>query len=319
MRQNFFFLLSGWLLALPLYASAQQAEIKGRVVEFGSRDGIAGVTVELDGVARRVTSETGQFSFSGIPTGTHRLSFRLIGYANRDLQFEVRGDTTLLVELDVAPVRMDTVNVQVRNITVRGRVYDPVKQIDVVDAEVRIGTLKPTWTNAIGNFKVSKVPSFRPLPLEVRAIGYLPIETTITATRDTTVRITVEMDPLGQRFIAAHMAALEIRGRSVPLSRLQFNEDQMLYYRGQTVWEFIRTKAAPRGLGCIMVDDVEYTMMGQSILESYLVEEVRRIEIYGRGTMVRLYTARHLQKNIGRSDELPPILLIQSPGGLICR
>src|SRR5688572_4975052 len=239
-RHDWFFLLS-LLFFSP--ASAQQAEVRGRVVEFGSRTGIPGVTVELDGVARRSTNDNGQFSFSGIPLGAHRLSFRVLGYEARDLPFELRGDTILLVELDVAPIRLDSVAVEARNITVRGRVYDPVKEIDIVDAEVRIGALKPTSTNAIGNFKVSRVPAFGPLPLEVRAVGYFPVQTTISASRDTTVRITMEVDPLGQKFIAQHMAKLEIRGRGVPLSRLQFNEDQMLFYRGQTVWDFIRTKA----------------------------------------------------------------------------
>ena len=304
-------------LLLPATSSAQQAEVRGRVVEFGTRTGIAGVSVDLNGVGRATTNREGDFRFSTVPVGTNRLSFTVIGFQPRDVELTVRGDTAVVIELEVAALPLDPLMVRARNITVRGSVRDAIKKIDVVDAEVLIGSLKPTTTNVAGHFKVGRVPANNPVQLQVRAIGYQPFRAVITADRDTTLRVDLTIDPLGQKFIAEHLAELEVRGRGLPFSRMQFNQDQLLFRRGQTIEDFLKAQMGPRPIRCLFIDEREQSFVANEIIKTYFVEELHRIEIYDRGTMVRIYTARHFQKNIGSTKNLPPIVLIKSP--LICR
>lgn len=305
------------LLLVPAAVSAQQAEIRGRVVEFGGRTGLSGVTVELDGAARRTTPENGQFSFSSIPHGRHRLSFRSIGYQPHDLEIDLRGDTTVVVELEVAPVRLDSVTVRARNITLRGKVRDPVKDIDVVDAEVLVGTLKPHYTNINGTFKVERTPANSPQRVEVRALGYLPEVLSVSADRDTTISITLEEDPLARRFIAEVVEKLEVRSRGVNASRLQYDPANLEYYRGYTLAEFLRIKGLRQSPPCFFVDDVQWAGPSRELVDSYFVEELQRVEVYDRGLMVRIYTARYLQKNIGSKEKLRSIVYMRA-GRLVC-
>ncbi|HSL69339.1 MAG TPA: hypothetical protein VK864_03815 [Longimicrobiales bacterium] len=51
---------------------------------------------------------------------------------------------------------------------------------------------------------------------------------------------------------------------------------------------------------------------------SYLVDELLRIEVIDRGTMVRLYTRRKIGRLTGNRT-LPPIVLMKTGRGVICK
>ena len=299
-------------------AKAQEAELRGLVVEFGSRTGLAGVTVELDGAARRVTGDNGQFVFTGIPHGRHRLSFRSIGYDPRDIDIELRNDTSVVVELQVAAVQLDTLVVKPETFTLRGKVRDPVRDINVVYAEILVPGLKPAYTNINGSFKVGKFPGGSPRRVEVRALGYLPEVLSLGLERDTTIDVVVHEDPLARRFVTEVVKKLEVRSRAVHLSRVQFDEHNLRYSRGRSLAEFLKSRTFSLRPACFFVDDAQVLGADPELLESYFIEELHRLEVFGRGRMIRIYTAHYLQKNIASSKQLSRIIYVETPAGPMC-
>ena len=68
---------------------------------------------------------------------------------------------------------------------------------------------------------------------------------------------------------------------------------------------------------CVFVDETKYPWV--EILESYKAREVERIEIYGGGAMIRVYTQEFVARHFGRADELPRIIYVKpSMGKPVC-
>jgi hypothetical protein len=73
-----------------------------------------------------------------------------------------------------------------------------------------------------------------------------------------------------------------------------------------------------RRIRCVVIDDRLYRD-GLAMLTTYLPDQLERIEVLDRGTMVRVYTRDFIQRMMGNRVTLAPILLIETPGGYICR
>jgi hypothetical protein len=113
--------------ALPLAAQDKPvpvlSDVFGRVVEHESETPLVGATVSLAagpggtaGAGTRVTDESGEFRFEGIPAGTYRVVVTLLGYRTlRDtLQVEAETGVEVVLPLSVAPILLAPIIVEAR-------------------------------------------------------------------------------------------------------------------------------------------------------------------------------------------------------------
>jgi len=105
--------LAGALLyGAPRVASAQTPAIVGRVVDARTTEGIAGVSVELQGSRiGAITRADGRFRVTGMQAGSYEVLARRIGYASGRLPVVVptTGEVTLNFTLSPAAVSLDQV------------------------------------------------------------------------------------------------------------------------------------------------------------------------------------------------------------------
>lgn len=70
----------------------------------GSSSGVAGVTIVVAGTGHSTVSDnSGSFSISGVPVGTHRLTFRLLGYSGEDRSVEVKDKQRSVINVILKP------------------------------------------------------------------------------------------------------------------------------------------------------------------------------------------------------------------------
>ncbi|MGQ0642900.1 MAG: carboxypeptidase-like regulatory domain-containing protein [Gemmatimonadaceae bacterium] len=101
------------------------ASLAGRVVHKASRAALAGADSDLaPGSRRLVTDDSGRFKFDQVPAGNVTLIVKRIGFVPESLYVTLgdREDVDVLVELEEAAQRLDTVSVAARETPIpRGR------------------------------------------------------------------------------------------------------------------------------------------------------------------------------------------------------
>jgi hypothetical protein len=203
-------------------------------------------------------------------------------------------------------------------IEVRGTVVDAETGSRIPEARIRAGNAPEVYSSSRGNFRVKDLPRGHSISLLVDAFKYRPARIALITERDTTLTIPMEADPVSLRLFQETVDELELRSRGVNLSRTELNRRyiQLLPNRsvlGLIKWR-LRRDFSP---DCIFVDEIKYSFDG--ILESYKAREVERIEIYGGGAMIRVYTQEFVARHFGRADELPRIIYVKpSMGSAIC-
>jgi hypothetical protein len=306
---------------LPVAVAAQEpaAVVAGRVVERGTGRPLPEASVALRAGVVRVTDAAGTFRFPPIRRGSYTLEVSALGYRTREIALNVRADTTLLVELEVAPLPIDPLEVRSRTVDVRGRVTDAAHDIPVRDAAVQVAAERVT-TNGAGRFRVRRVPASEPAVVVVRAFGFLPASAQITPENDTTLAFALEEDPIASRMIEAVVAEIEIRSRAIPYARRHIGRADLLRRRNFPVGDLLRQMLGTRirRVQCVMIDDVQRAF-GMEQLDTYMPEELQYIEILDGGGMIRAYTRRYISRKLGPEVTLPPILLVKTPMGPLCR
>jgi hypothetical protein len=285
-------------------AFAQDITIQGRVLERAARDPIAAASVQLSGYRETLTTSSGGFVYSGVKPGRRTLTVNMIGYQRQQLQLDLRSDTTIVIELEVEAVRLKDVTVENERYSVRGVVKDRAKGFPVIDADILSSVRgSAARSNSIGRYRVSRLPVGPESTLQVRAFGFLPVTINVSATRDTTIDFLLEPDPVGVRMLTNQVDKLESRSKSVAYSVNVYDHDFLMkeYYNydvADALTQLLRRTVSREGLRCLFVDEVEQHF-GVQQLVPYLPDEIERIEVIDRGTMVRIYTRRYIQRMIG--------------------
>jgi hypothetical protein len=304
-------LLGVALLAPP--AGAQQATVSGRVVESGSQTGILGATIELPGRAPAFTGPDGTFEIANVAPGSYTLRVEALGYLRALPDIVVPGDTALIIELERAPIRLDSLVVEGRNVTVKGEVRDKARSMGLLQAEVYASNGTARQTDGIGRFGIKDVPANVPLVIRVEEFGYLPLTTTIAPENDTTLRFELEEDPVVQRIIAQQLSRIADRAadKRYPYEP-PIDRDELLKSRNGTLMGVVR-RFYRGSIGCVAIDERGYSgEFRKHILENMRIGEVEHIEALWYGTarsslMIRIYTREFVRRMIGRDSPLVPL------------
>jgi hypothetical protein len=167
-----FITLAGLLVALPTCAFAQTGSVvAGRVLDASSGTAVRNAIVDLAGHGSTLTDEGGAYRFEAVAAGSHILRVDAFGFAVETRSVDVSGDTSVIVEVRYQPLPLDAVVVESRLIDISGRVFDPARDMAVVDAEIFTNQVEGDITGPHGRFEVEDVRANVPLRVVVQALG----------------------------------------------------------------------------------------------------------------------------------------------------
>lgn len=312
----------------PRLASGQQYVVSGVVVDGSQTTIIAGAAVRLSGLPLQSTDAEGRFRFDRVAGGTYTLSVEAVGYRTRSLDLQIRSDTTLRIKLTPDPIALDTLDVAVDNIRVRGTVRDAATGAILLQGAQITRYPSGTRSSAIsGRFTIEAVPTGQPFGILVEALEYLPMRVEFVAERDTTLDLRLEVDSVALRMIAQQVRRLEVRANSVPYSLDALGRDEIMRAGVPTVAELLRRRLPPgvipdtpglleRSSICVVFDDMPSSLAEVAATPPELIE---RIEIVGyRGRMIRVYSRRYVAR-LMRVRVLQPIGFMDIGLGTLCQ
>ncbi len=308
-----------WLLALlpgilppggGVWAQGTTYVVSGRVAQRGETAGIPAATLRLSERLLQVSGPDGGFRFANVREGVHVLTVEAMGYRSLELSLDVRSDTTLLVELEVDPIPLDSLLVEAELVSLRGIVSDAVTGRRIPEAWIRTGSLSEVYTARDGSFEINDLPRGYPVPVFVHAYRYRAHTETLVAHRDTTLNVALRPDALAVELFQRAGQQLEIRGRGANLPQVQVSRDFIERRIYHDISELIRATGSRVSEKCLFIDEVRQTFA--EVLDTYQTSEIERIEIYGRGKMIRVYTQDFVAQNLARIEELPPVVYVTS-------
>ncbi len=320
---------------LPMPVLAQGVVVQGRVFEFGSTTGIWNARVELEGHGATLTSLVGTFRFDDVEPGEYTLQVDAFGYASDTRILTVDGPMTVLVPLEIAPLPLDSLAVELRTIDIEGRVRDPERDLLLMDAEILTNQVEGTLTDAHGRFTLDDVLEHVPIRVIVRPFGYLTVDTILVPDEDDERYLfEVEPDPWVEEMIEVQIGNLEERAAGIrAIGMPAMNRERLLRYAGtHTLRDALEFEyGIPRltRVACVFVDEEWITWADDPdrvslrlFLETTLPEELERTEFLFRGGMLRIYTREFMQEMFDLELELrTPVLFPTLPGGSppVCR
>ncbi|HUF51819.1 MAG TPA: carboxypeptidase regulatory-like domain-containing protein [Longimicrobiales bacterium] len=313
--------LVGVLALLLVDATSAQAqrqiELSGRIVAAHAGSPVPGATVEVPGIGRVLTRDDGSFHFPGLPPAWLSIRITALGYVTEELDLLLHRDTSILIHLQLQPIRLDTVTVRAAFHTLRGRVVARGTGQRLVDAQVFTGSAAAVRTGLGGRFAVGGIPSGQDVLFQVEALGFEPLSGRLTIDNDTTVVFELEPDPLGQELIAAQARRLLARTQASGYSVEHIGADEIMRRGHLTALDVVQTRLGTRAgrVQCVLIDD---RVRQLDELRAYPTEIVHRIEILDRSRMVRLYTTSFLQQMVEGRVTLRPIQLLPRAGGVSC-
>lgn len=312
-----------FVLMAPASVVAQEVTVSGVVVETTRGATVAGATVRLGDQRSFFTDLDGAFHFTEVPAGLHAMVVEAYGYRPRTLSLDLRSDTTLRVELEPAPIELDTLAVEVENVIVRGTVRDAETNRTILIAQVLVYPGGRTVGAVSGRFTLENVPARRPITLVVEAMEHLPARLSLVPEGDTTLTIPLEVDSVSIRMVQQQVERLEVRAKAVPTSLTALNREDLERHVHWNVLDAIR-QVAPRSVprenkdiwgrrGCFFLDESKVTL---DVFQGLQPEQIERIEIYGR-YMIRVYTRRYVHR-LMREGPLTNPSYITGLGPAIC-
>jgi hypothetical protein len=284
--------------------------VEGQIYDAESGAGLASAVVSLDGHGTVSSAAGGYFRFDGVAPAAYTLRIDAFGYVSESRSLVVEGDTTVDVSLEIAPFLLDSLVITPRMIDLEGRVRDPGRDLDLMDADVFADGEEPTRTGSRGRFRLEGVLAEARLRVVVRAFGYFPLDTTIVAQGGVSHLFELQPDTVIERLVAAQLHRIEQRAapRRATLMR-PMNRERLLEYSGRTLadvleWEYGEMRL--RAVECVVIDEKQlFGAWHPSSLFHILPEQLERIEfLENRGSMLRIYTRDFMREMISREIEL---------------
>jgi hypothetical protein len=305
---------------LPTLALAQTGSVvEGRVVDANAGAAVRNAIVDLASRGSTLTDEGGYFRFEDVPSGAYTLRVDAFGFAVETRAVDVVGDTSLVVLVRYQPLPLDAVVVESRLIDISGRVFDPARDMAVVDAEVFTNQVEGVITGPHGRFEVDDVRANVPLRVVVQALGYVTLDTVFVPDEDERYQLDLLPDPRVEALIEAQSLRLHDRDSPTGTAMLQpMSRERALEYAGNhTVatmleWEYGRRI---NRVACTLVNEVQWLFDWKpSTLSQILPEDIQRIEFLFEGQMMRIYTREFMREMINRDVELRTPVFVERLG-----
>jgi hypothetical protein len=281
--------------------------VRGAVIEVSDGTAIVGAEVEIVDGGRTETDAAGEFRLTGIPAGSYRLRVRALGFETTAQTIDIRGDTTLILRLDVEPLRLGELEARARTVSLRGRVTDAVSGA-AVTADIFVRPGGQTRTSATGQFRVRGVPAGDTVVVFIESFGYVPQTIMLTPDADTALTVALRADPVTHRMMEIQLENLEKRARAVPYRRRHIDGDEMT---NGTAYDVLRYQFGVESAACILIDDNLRGSTAIGELKLIPAHELSRMELIDGGTMVRVYTRDYLRQLVSGRIELRPINIIK--------
>jgi hypothetical protein len=296
------------VVAAPGDAAGQiRVQLTGRVIEGADGGVVPGAIVLLEGRTAAATDDLGRFIIRDLAPGSHVIGVRAIGYADADTTITVSVDTEVVIALQPAPVRLDSLVAQARRVTIRGEVFDSETETGLIDAQVRLERIGVMQTDQSGWFTAEGVAAEVPLRIGVRALGYLPQVITLTPSSDTTVTFALETDSVAQQMIERQVERLENRAKLHDTGAMpSMDREYLMQNRNTTLGQLLRRRHGRfmSRVQCVVVDDVQH-VFPETVLASMLPDRVERVEFLMSGSMLRVYTRDYIRRMMSSSLVLP--------------
>lgn len=320
------------LLAIPAASTAHAQQpapgtaltLRGQVVDAATEYPIAGVLLELDGSRQRVTGVDGTFEFRDTGQGRWRLTATMLGYGGWEQTLELEEDTQVLIELEARPIELDTLQVQVREMAIRGRVRDAGTGRDLHRARVHVRPDHEAEADVAGRFRIRGIRTASPVTVEVQAFGYLPQFAVVPPDLDEPLEFELEEDPIALAMIDRQVRRLEERAETHRAMTIALDREEALLREGWSAYDIVRGRfglGQARGIGCLVVNEREVQEgPPDEYLQSMLATDVERIEVHNlnRVLMVRVYTRDFVRDMLRGDQELGEIRFVITPTRLMC-
>jgi hypothetical protein len=239
----------------------------------------------------------------------------VFGYGAYSLELVVRADTILDIRLDPDPFPLDSVVVSTRRVTISGGIHDAATGLKLLQgAQVTVYPGSLVIDAVSGGFTLRNIPAGSRIGLLVEALEYLPATMEFVVQNDTAVTVALDVDSVAMRLVAQQVVRLEKRSMSIPHPIRAVNRDQIRQSGTLTMGELIRRMrpgSAPERRTidpynqCVLLDDTRVRFEDVASIPPELIE---RVEVIGRrGSMVRVYTRRHVAR-LMRIPRLPVII-----------
>lgn len=307
--------------------------LDGRLVESGTTFGLASGWVQVQGGTRVAAGVDGGFRVDGLAPGSYVLTAGAYGYGTRRIELSLRADTTLLIELEPAPVPLDSLRVEGQTVRLRGEVLEGGTERRLMDVEVDVEGQEPIWTDAAGRFGMD-IAAGPPVRVTVRHFGYLPVRTVISTFTDTMMMVELESDRAVQRMIEVQVRRLEQRARPLVSTTMPAIDRGFIRSRGHaTAMDLVVERYGPQlsKIECLVIDeeqqvtfrDVARAGGGRSIgwggrgdpgpvlepLTHMLAPEIERMEVLEFGHlpkrwMLRVYTRDFIREMVARTGRV---------------
>jgi hypothetical protein len=327
---------------LPTFApvgsvSAQQATIRGVIQERVDGTPIAEASVRLRDGPWAVADASGRFVLERVDPGRYTLEVDALGYVSSHVDIVIRGDTTLVVQLEADPVSID--QIEARVVTIRGTLHDAITGARLQSGEVQIEPGGETGTANYRGFRIRGVQA-GPVRVVARALEYLPAVIEFDAERDTTLRFDMRVDSVGIKLLLQQVDRLAQRADAEPLSVRELNRDDIHRSGAPTIGDLVQRllpswsagpplvlsrqrraqessttqRTASRGPACVTYDDVPVDL---ELVEEIPSDLIERVEIFGYRSMVRIYSKRYIASLMGR-EQLPRIIFLTTGMSTVC-
>jgi hypothetical protein len=316
-------------------ASAQMGTINGTVVDRSQSTAVRGASIRLSGHPQQVTDGDGRFRILDVAPGTYMLAVDAVGYRPVVFQITLRADTTLTIQLDPAPLPLDSLVVQARYVTIRGSVRDSATGLKLMQAQATVYPGGLSEGARSGDFTIKNVPAGDSVTVVVEALEHLPARVTFVANRDTALNISLGIDSVALRMVAKQVERLELRVRTLPHTVDALNAealrtsaagtmDELLRRRLPTTMFSIRPPYAPIVDLCMLYNDKQTNWF---VLQGIEPAQIERVEIIGRARdrelnisypkMIRVYSRSYVIALMSR-ENLPHIVLGDYGLGTVC-
>ena len=210
-------------------------------------------------------------------------------------------------------------------VNVSGQVNDRTAGQPVASAHVWFkDRMLSTYTNASGRFTIADVP-VGSHAVRVERLGYMALDTTwVVGAEGGTLAVTLAPDAVVLEELRVRVDELERRRNAAPVAVRLISQERLVASTTPNVLAALGEQMNLRPVPCVMGTNVCARVQGRAVrvrvyidenfvagglaaLETYRPQDIYLVEVYGGGSMVRVYTNRYMERVARRKVKPEPL------------